>query len=258
MKESLSQDKSSNENEQLSKALIGLGEKNLPLLLYLLEHTKKAGFTEITLVVGERYDAFKSLFGDRISKNEYHGMKIHYAIQSVPKGRTKPLGTADAVLQALEQYPQLRESTFCICNSDNLYSIEAFKALQADDHKNAMISYNRNGLLFNEEKISKFAVLEIDDDGFLIDITEKPTSLDTHKSQRVSMNLFKLYGPMVYPFLKDCPIDPVRNEKELPTALLNMCRENPQAMFTISRSEHVPDLTRKEDIDSFNDYLNDL
>jgi len=258
MKESMTLDKSSIEIEQLSKALIGLGKKDRPLLFYLLDHAKKAGYNEIFLVVGERYDAFKSIFGDKISNNEYHGMKIHYAIQTIPKERTKPLGTADAVLQALEQYPQLRESTFSICNSDNLYSIEAYKALQDDQHKNAMISYDRNGLLFDQEKISKFALLEINNEGFLIDISEKPTSLEAVNSNWVSMNLFKLYGPMVYPFLKDCPLDPVRNEKELPTALLNMCRENSQAMFTLPRSEHVPDLTRKEDIESFNDFLNDL
>jgi glucose-1-phosphate adenylyltransferase len=258
MKESLSQDKSSSEIDQLSKTLIGLGNKDRPLLIYLLDHAKKAGYTEIFLVVGKRYDGFKTLFGDQISDNDYQGMKIHYAIQCIPDIMAKPLGTADAVFQALEQYPQLRESTFTICNSDNLYSIEAFNALQLDDHTNAMIRYDRNGLVFDREKILKFALLEVDADGFLNDIIEKPISLDTGKTKWVSMNLFKLYGPMVYPFLRDCPLNPIRKEKELPTALLNMCRENHQSIFTIPRSEHVPDLTSKEDIDSFNDFLNDL
>jgi glucose-1-phosphate adenylyltransferase len=258
MKESMSKGTSSYEIDQLSKALIRIGKKQSPLLLYLLDNAKKAGYEEIYLVVNERYDAFKSLFGNQISNNEYYGLNIHYAIQSIPKGNSKPLGTADAVLQALEQYPHLRESTFTICNSDNLYSIEAFKALQNDDHKNAMIRYDRSSLLFNQEKISKFAVLKVDYNGFLINITEKPASLDAEKAYWISMNLFKLHGPMVYTFLRDCPLNPIRKEKELPTALLNMCGENEQAIFAIPMSEHVPDLTRKEDINSFNDYLKDL
>jgi len=257
MKESLYRDFSTSGIDQLSKALIRLGKKDRPLLFYLLEHAKKAGYTEIVLVVGQNYNGFKSLFGNQISNNEYQGLKIHYAIQSIPNGRNKPLGTADAVYNAMKQFPHLQEEYFTVCNSDNLYSVDAFKELQEDDHKNAMIRYERNGLLFNQEKISKFAVLEIDDAGFLIDITEKPKSLDTNKTQWVSMNLFKLYGPMVYSYLRDCPLNSIRNEKELPTALLNMCKENDKALFTIPRSEHVPDLTKKEDIDSFNDFLND-
>jgi glucose-1-phosphate adenylyltransferase len=255
MKRSLLQNDPSRDVGNINKALIGLGRKNRPLLLYLLEHARKAGYTEITLVVSKEHEAFKSLFGDQMSNNEYQGMKIHFAIQEIPKGRTKPLGTADALLNALEQFPQLKGGTFTICNSDNLYSIESFKALQLDDHKNAMIRYDRNGLSFDQEKISKFAVIEMDDDGFLVDITEKPTSLDNEGSIWVSMNLFKLFGPMAYPYLKDCPIDPVRDEKELPTALLNMCRENPKALYTIPRSEHVPDLTMRQDIYSFSDFL---
>ena len=257
MKRSLLLDISSSEVEQLSKTLMGLGKNDRPLLLYLLDHAKQAGYTDIFLVVGQRYVAFQEIFGDQISNNEYQDLKIHYAIQSIPNERTKPLGTADAVFQALEQYTQLRESTFSICNSDNLYSVAAFKALQHDDHENAMIRYDRKGLLYDQEKISKFALLNVDDAGFLIDIIEKPTSLVSEKTQWVSMNLFKLYGPMVYPYLRDCPLNPIRKEKELPTALLNMCRENDQALITIPRSEHVPDLTQKEDIDSINDFLND-
>ena len=255
MKRSLAQNDPLRDIGKINKSLIGLGRENRPLLLYLLENARKAGYTEITLVVGKEREAFKSLFGDQMSNNEYQGMNIHFAIQEIPKGRTKPLGTADALLNALDQHPQLKDGTFTICNSDNLYSTEALKALLLDDHKNAMILYDRKGLSFDQEKISKFAVIEMDEDGFLVDITEKPTSLDNEGSIWVSMNLFKLYGPMVYPYLKDCPIDPIRNEKELPTALLNMCRENPKALYTIPRSEHVPDLTMRQDIDSFNDFL---
>ena len=59
MKRSLLKDISPNEVDQLSKALIRLGKKNRPLLFYFMDHAKKAGYTEIFLLVGQRYESFK-------------------------------------------------------------------------------------------------------------------------------------------------------------------------------------------------------
>ena len=72
------------------------------------------------------------------------------------------------------------------------------------------------------------------------------------------MNIFKLSGSVIYPFLKDCPVHSERNEKELPNAILNMCNSIPKAMKGIPFSEHVPDLTSKEDIDTLKKYIQDL
>ena len=43
------------------------------------------------------------------------------------RGRVKPSGTADALFQALFQFKELRSKDFCVCNSDNLYSVSAFE-----------------------------------------------------------------------------------------------------------------------------------
>ena len=62
------------------------------------------------------------------------------------------------------------------------------------------------------------------------------------------MNLFKFNGVVFFDFLKECPFDPVRNEKELPTAVLNISKKIPNSVLGIPQCEHVPDLTSKEDI----------
>ena len=69
------------------------------------------------------------------------------------------------------------------------------------------------------------------------------------------MNIFKLDGNMIYPYLKNCPTHSTRKEKELPTAILNMAKENAKAVQGIPISEHVPDLTSKEDIVILKEYL---
>ena len=49
---------------------------------------------------------------------------------------------------------------------------------------------------------------------------------------------------------------PIRREKELPTALMSMVKDHPKSVFGIPLSEHVPDLTSKEDIKIMKEYLN--
>ena len=108
---------------------------------------------------------------------------------------------------------------------------------------------------FSNEKISSFSILQLDDQNFLLDIIEKPNSLQINKFQdhkgitRVSMNLFKFNGIVFYEYLKNCPFNEARNEKELPTAVLNLAKSISKSVLGIAHAEHVPDLTSKKDIE---------
>ncbi len=245
-----------------SKALIGLGKSNRPILDYLLLNAEKAGYRNVYLVIGEKGTQFKEYYSNS-EKNTFIKFQISFATQFIPAGRTKPLGTADALLQALEQFPHLQDETFTVCNSDNLYSVNAFLALQKNNDANAFISYDRDGLLFSMNRISRFALVLLDSENFLKKIVEKPSeeNIEQYKDVkgkfRVSMNIFKLDGNDIYPFLKYCPTHLERNEKELPTAILNMCRVLPKSMRGIPFYEHVPDLTSKEDIVIVKKYIED-
>ena len=244
-----------------SKALLSFGSKNRPILDILLRNANEAGYKNIYLVVGEARQGFKDFYGEKETNNPYQGMMISYAKQHIPEERTKPYGTADAIAQALEQYPALQRGYFSVCNCDNLYSIKALKAMRTTSAENALISYDRDGLEFSMERIARFALLLLDTNDFVIDIIEKPSeeNLEKYKDSkgkfRVSMNLFKLNGEQLFPYLKACPPHPIRNEKELPTALLNFCQDFPMHLIGIPFHEHVPDLTSKEDILTFKKYL---
>jgi glucose-1-phosphate adenylyltransferase len=246
----------------VSKALIGIGKDNRPILDYLLFNAEKAGFKIVFLVVGENSDSFKKYYGDS-SKNTFNNLELHLATQYIPAGRIKPFGTADALLQALNQYPHLKNETFTVCNSDNLYSVEVFKALRKNKDMNAFISYDRDGLLFTMERISRFALVLLDNQNFVSDIIEKPSEekieayRDSQGKFRVSMNIFKLNGNEIYPYLLHCPVHSERDEKELPLAILNLCKVNPKALKGIPFDEHVPDLTSKEDIKILKKYIED-
>ena len=245
-----------------SKGLIGVGAKGRPMLDYVLFNAKKAGYRNIYIVIGEQGQLFREYYGKKDRNNIFHGLNISYAIQFIPLGRTKPLGTADALFQTVEQYPGLNGDFYSVCNSDNLYSAEALRALRHTQSPNALIGYDRDALNFDSNRISRFAMVKLDNEGHLLDIIEKPPSdkvegyRDVQRKLRVSMNAFKFDGQKIYPYLKNCPIHSERNEKELPMALLNMLKDHPGTVLGIPFSEHVPDLTAKEDIVQVRDYLN--
>ncbi len=117
--EGLSEEEIRNANVE-SKALIQVGEVKRPVLDYLLMNAELAGFQHIYLVVGEKSESFQSYYGSKRAGNQFRTMEISYATQIIPNGRKKPYGTADAVTQTLEQYPELQLETFCVCNCDNL------------------------------------------------------------------------------------------------------------------------------------------
>lgn len=240
------------------KGLIGIDKNGRPLIHYLLINAKSAGFKVIYLVIGQNSDSFKSYFDE----NKYDGLDIEFAVQYLEKNKVKPSGTADALFQAITQFPILKSSNFCVCNSDNLYSAKALRSIRSTSFSNAFISYDKSFLNFSSEKVSSFSILKLNKNGYLVNILEKPTTkdFDLFKDNggkiRVSMNLFKFNGSVFYDYLKNCPFDVLRNEKELPTAVLNLAKDQPSSVYGIPFEEHVPDLTSKDDIIVLNKLLN--
>jgi glucose-1-phosphate adenylyltransferase len=249
------------EANQRSKGLISVSPTGRPILDYLLFNAKLAGYKNIYIVVGKQSELFKKLYGSNEENNAFHGLNISFATQHIPKERTKPFGTADAVFQAVTQYPELNTQSYTVCNSDNLYSDQALLALRKTNSDHAFIGYDRDALEFSLERIARFALAKLDSKNQLLAIIEKPAleEVENYKDAsgklRVSMNIFKFKGDLFLKYLKNCPIHSVRNEKELPTALLNMVKEHPNTVEGIPFSEHVPDLTAKEDINIVKEYL---
>ena len=250
-----------NQANHRSKSLISVGNSGRPLMDYLLYNAKKSGYKNIYIVINEQGGLFKEYYGKQKKNNNFNGLNISFPIQYIPKDRVKPFGTADAVFQAVEQFPELQSQQFTVCNSDNLYSENALKSLRKTKNSCAFISYDRDALEFTLEKIYSFAVMNLNDQNYLKNIIEKPTIeeakayINKDGKIRVSMNIFKLDGKIVYPYLKNCPIHPIRNEKELPTVVLNCVSDNVEEFFAIPLSEHVPDLTAKDDIIIIKKYL---
>jgi ADP-glucose pyrophosphorylase len=245
----------------ISKSMIGLGGGKRPFLDYLLWNAEQAGYRDVVLVVGERDRSFRERYGDADRGNRFHDLEISYAVQKVPPGRTKPLGTADALLQALLFRRDWRGRGCTVCNSDNLYSVPAMRRILEEGDHCALMDYDRDALGFPPARAQQFAVLVKDVSGMLVDIMEKPSPEQVVRAAGpdgrvgVSMNLWRFSCDVVLPFLERAPLHPERMEKELPVAVGMMVREQPGTMKAIPIAEHVPDLTSAHDINEVEEYL---
>lgn len=238
------------------KCLIPLGKNKLPLLYYHLLQAKRVGVTQVFIITPEENQGFYDFLAQEYIKTTFATISIKLIQQLLPAGAQKPLGTADAVQQALDKAPVLKKGSFVVMNGDNIYSVKSLDALfSVATTQNALIGYDQEGLNFSSERIQKFALLKVNKKGFLTAIVEKPSkeimnaARDATNKIRVSMNVFKLYGPSIYSFLENCPVDPVRKEKELPTAVQRFIQEFKEGFLLLPLCEHVPDLTSAEDID---------
>ena len=244
-------DSKANEANNKSKSLITFGNK--PFIYFLLKNILDAGFETVIMVVGKDFQDFKNQIDELKFPSK---IEVKYAIQKIPNDRVKPFGTADAVSQTMQQLPELQKTSFCVCNSDNLYSTSSLKLIRENSFENAVLAYDRDSLDFPKERVSSFSILMIDAEFNLVNFIEKPTpeqvseNLDENGKIRVSMNIFRFNGNQSFDFIKNCPINPIRNEKELPSALVNMISEDGLYMRGIPIAEHVPDLTSKADINT--------
>jgi len=247
--------------ETKSKSMIGVGTAGRPFLDYLLFNAREAGYRDIVIVVGEGDSSIRSYYGREERGNLFEGLSISYATQPIPPGRVKPLGTADALLHALRFRPDWAGAHFTVCNSDNLYSSRALRLLREEPDGCAMIAYSRDALEFPAARIKQFAVIMRDEKGWLTDIVEKPGPDDLERARDaaglvvVSMNIWRFPYDRILPCLKETRLHPVRQEKELPSAVLVLLRRWPGSVYTIPMEEHVPDLTDRRDIHEVQRYL---
>ena len=256
--------KSSNSDNEMSESAISQAntrskgfieiQSGNPLIYYIIKNAMAAGITSYYIILSRNSSEFETYL-EKISNELKIQIKIAYQDFY---GNDKPLGTADAIHQTLDQHKELKASRFLVCNSDNLYSENSFRTLIESEEYCSMIAYKFDCLNFDNERLKGFAILDIID-GFLNKIIEKPDqeTIDLFKSKGiyVSMNIFSFFGDQVYTFFKDCPLNLIRNEKEISVGLQNMIRSSNHKMKTHELCEQVPDMTYKKDISKMTDYI---
>jgi dTDP-glucose pyrophosphorylase len=228
------------------KGMIPIGR---PFLDYLISALADAGISDVCLVIGPEHQQVHEYYRRDV---ELTRVRLHFAIQEYP------LGTADAVAAA-ESFAD-GEHVLAL-NSDNYYPIHTLRALRELGSAGVAV-FEREALVrlgnIDADRIARFSVVRIDDEGMLRQIIEKPdadviASLGTNVF--VGMNSWSL-PPEIYRACRG--VSPsVRGERELQDAV-QIARDEMGVEFRVlAFHDGVLDLSNRGDIMSVAERLRD-
>lgn len=230
------------------KAMIRIGRDRKPLLQHLVERAKEEGLWDICIVVGEHDEITRPHF-DALRLD---GIDLSFVVQTIPAGRTKPAGTAQAVQLALEAHPNWNGASVTVANGDNLPPFGMFQAMLA--YRACLPAFDRDHLGLPADRVQAFAVISRNDQGGLARIDEKPDEATIQSAiwldgtVRVSMNYFRVPYCDLLEAVRRVPDHPMRKEKELPVALSNWSEGHPGDLQVLPMAGAFLDLTHPQDI----------
>ena len=175
-----------------------------PFLDYALDAIADAGVTRAALVVAPDHDLLRRHYEETPPSR----LRVEFVVQP------EPVGTANAIA-AVE--PWTAGEPFLAMNADNLYPVRALRDLASLDEPGLPV-FERDDLVASgnipAERVGSFAVLEIDGDGYLTGIIEKPGDLP---AVLISMNCWR-FDSRIFGACRDVPRS-ARGEYELPEAV---------------------------------------
>lgn len=211
-----------------------------PFLDYVLTALADAGYRRICLVIGPEHSELREYYGKTLS---YARLKVEFAVQE------KPLGTADAVV-AGESFAA--GEPFLMINSDNYYPVEALAALRTLEGPGLAV-FDRESMLVGSnipaERLFKFAVVEVDAEGYVKRIIEKPAPevVDALPSPvGVSMNCWR-FDARIFPACRAISPSP-RGELEVTDAVQYAIDALGVRFKALPFASAVLDLSSREDV----------
>jgi glucose-1-phosphate thymidylyltransferase len=218
------------------KAMMPVGR---PFLDYSLSALADAGYEEVCLVIGPEHDSVRTHYTVTAPPRR---LRLHFAVQ------TEPLGTANAILAA-EEFAG--SGHFLLINSDNYYPVSALRALRSLSEPG--VALFKAGTLIagglTRERILKFAICTVSNDGYLAGIVEKP--LETHSApddldSLVSLNCWR-FPRSFFDSCRGISLSP-RGEYELPNAVERAIRDFGIAFRVVVCEQSALDLSCRTDV----------
>jgi len=174
------------------------------------------------------------------------------AAQQTPENPNWFQGTADAVRQYLWLFEEFDVDEYLILSGDHLYRMDCRDFIQRHRETNADITLSV--IPIDEDRASDFGLMKIDDNGRVIDFSEKPKGEALHK-MRVDTTTLGLSPEEAkeQPYIASMGIYVFKRE-----ALIDLLRKMPE--HTDFGKEVIPNSAKDYNVQAylFNDYWEDI
>ena len=264
-----------------SKQIDPISKEGDIIMDFSLFDAYRAGFRRVVFIIKEDFEeAFRQHVGERAGK-VYETHFVHQELTdlpagyAVPEGRTKPWGTAHAVLAARD----VIDAPFAVLNADDYYGPEAFRLIyeyltsKADATHHCMVGFSIENTLSDNGTVSRGICRAAE--GMLTDIEEhtevgyredgKIHGKDISGTDRVipegspvSMNLLG-FGTAFVQVMKErftesldrvLEENPMKGEIYLPSMLNDELQNNRASMQVLHSGDKWYGITYREDRES--------
>lgn len=237
-----------------------IGPQGETLMEYSVRDAVAAGFDNIIFVI--RPDIYAEFIE---IEQRIKGVRYSIVFQEIPKGRTKPMGTGQAVMLCKEYITE----PFAVINADDYYGAEAYRkayTFLCDGAGYGMIAYNLEDTLCSNRTVTR-GICEIDNAGRLLRIRETKGIKRDDKDQKyngreiVSVN-FWLLPPSFFDMATDNikqyiweEFKPERDEVLLPDVIDSMIRHEKINVNILTDNSYCLGITYEKDTQTIRNLL---
>lgn len=256
------------------KQLEPVDNSNHIIMDYSIHDAIEAGFNEVVFIIRKDIeDEFKRVIGNRITDIcAKYNVTVDYAFQDInhipgilPKGRTKPWGTGQAVLAA----KNIIDSPFAVINADDYYGKEAFKAVHEfliNGGKSCMAGFVLKNTLSDNGSVTR-GICKMDTNNNLTEIIETKNIIKTEDGavaddqvldidSLVSMNMWGLTPDFLDVleegfedfFEKEVSQDPLKSEYLIPVFIGQLIEQGKMNVKVLRTNDTWYGMTYKEDV----------
>ena len=271
------------------KQIAAVDEHGHAIIDFSLYDAYKAGFRNVAFIIKHEIEEdFKAAVGRRMEKY-FHVDYIYQQLDklpqgySVPEGRTKPWGTAHAILCC----KGIVKGPFAVINADDYYGPSAYSAvfdyLKEDraPGEHAMVAYELINTVTENGTVAR-GICAVKD-GYLTDVVEHTkikklgnngayteddgaSWTDVDGKVPVSMNLWGFQNSMLdeiearFPKWLDenLPVNPEKAEYFLPFVANSLIKEDKASVKVLNCRETWYGITYKEDMQSVVDHIKNM
>jgi len=231
------------------KQIEPIGKSGEVIIDYSAYDAIKAGFDKIVFIIKKDIESdFKRIVGDRIATK----IDVEYVYQESPEGRSKPYGTAHAILCCRD----VVKTPFAVINADDFYGATAFDVIHnhlTTSNDYAMVGFALENTVTENGTVAR-GVCEIVD-GYLTDVKEHTAiskDNDFPKDTIVSMNMWG-FTPCIFDelsigfeyFLKTANLE--KDEYFIPSVVDSMIKNGKAKVRVLTTPDKWYGVTYRDD-----------